>query len=195
MSQFTHLHVASAFSGHYGVTRPELLAEAALAQGSDALAVTDRDGLYGAVKHIGACISLGISPIVGVSLEVVDDSDEPLARVIVLARGRDAGIGWATLCAIVSAAHGYDVANVDDRGKKLARSKSERIAIRRGDLARIIAESLGACTVLIGNDSDVGRSVLSGSRDEAMQLLQPWQVRHEFATPTQSLRRQTSVPL
>ena len=63
MSQFTHLHVASAFSGHYGVTRPEHLAEAAKAMGADALAVTDRNGLYGAVKHIGACLELGISPI------------------------------------------------------------------------------------------------------------------------------------
>jgi error-prone DNA polymerase len=46
MSQFTHLHVASAFSGHYGVTRPEHLAEAVQAMGGTALAITDRNGLY-----------------------------------------------------------------------------------------------------------------------------------------------------
>jgi error-prone DNA polymerase len=66
MTEFTHLHVASAFSSHFGVTRPELLAEAAAAQKMTALAITDRDGLYGAVKHIGACLTLGLSPIVGV---------------------------------------------------------------------------------------------------------------------------------
>ncbi len=150
------------------------MAEAAASLGMTSLAITDRDGLYGSVKHIGACLALGISPIVGVSLEVVDDEFEHLARVVVLARGHDSGIGWSTLCSVVSAAHGYDVSNVDDRGKKLARNKSERIAIRRGDLARIIAESLGACTVLLGNNSDVGRSVLGASRDEALKLLQPW---------------------
>jgi error-prone DNA polymerase len=51
---FTHLNVSSAFSAHYGVTRPERLAIAAKSMGFDALAITDRDGLYGAVKHIGA---------------------------------------------------------------------------------------------------------------------------------------------
>ena len=32
MSEFTHLHVASAFSSHFGVTRPELMVEAARVQ-------------------------------------------------------------------------------------------------------------------------------------------------------------------
>ena len=108
MTEFTHLHVASAFSSHFGVTRPELLAEAAAAQKMTALAITDRDGLYGAVKHIGACLTLGISPIVGVELSIVDDEYQQLARAVVLARGRDRGVGWSTLCAIVSAAHGYN---------------------------------------------------------------------------------------
>ena len=53
---FTHLNLASAYSAHYGVNRPEQLAAAASALGFEALAVTDRDGLYGAVKHIAACI-------------------------------------------------------------------------------------------------------------------------------------------
>ena len=66
MSFFTHLHVASAFSAHYGVTRPEKMVEAARALGFSSLAITDRDGLYGAVKHIGACVALGVAPIIGV---------------------------------------------------------------------------------------------------------------------------------
>jgi DNA polymerase III alpha subunit len=46
---FPHLHVASAYSTHYGVTLPETLVELAAAQGADFLAFTDRDVLYGAV--------------------------------------------------------------------------------------------------------------------------------------------------
>ena len=177
MSEFTHLHVASAFSSHFGVTRPELMVEAAVAQKMTALAITDRDGLYGAVKHIGACLTLGISPIVGVELSVVDDDYQQLARVVVLARGRDRGVGWSTLCAIVSAAHGYNIGDaLSENSKKLQRTrKSESISIRRGELAKLIGESLGACTVLLGNDSDVGKSVLLGSREEAIELLEPWQ--------------------
>ena len=183
MTEFTHLHVASAFSSHFGVTRPELLAEAAAAQKMTALAITDRDGLYGAVKHIGACLTLGISPIVGVELSVVDDEYQQLARAVVLARGHDRGVGWSTLCAIVSAAHGYNIGDaLSENSKKLQRArKSESISIRRGELARLIGESMGACTVLLGTDSDVGKSVLRGSRDEAIALLEPWQ--ELFSTP------------
>ena len=183
MTEFTHLHVASAFSSHFGVTRPELLAEAAAAQKMTALAITDRDGLYGAVKHIGACLTLGISPIVGVELSIVDDEGEQLARAVILARGHDRGIGWSTLCSIVSAAHGYNIGEaLGERAKKLQRvRKSESVSIRRGELAKLIGESIGACTLLLGSDSDVGRSVLRGSRDEAIALLAPWQ--ELFAIP------------
>jgi error-prone DNA polymerase len=77
---FTHLNLASAYSAHYGVNRPEQLAAAASALGFEALAVTDRDGLYGAVKHIAACIREGIHPIVGVNLEIADMGGNPCSR-------------------------------------------------------------------------------------------------------------------
>ena len=48
---FPHFHVASAYSAHYGVTMPEVLIDQG-ATGTDFLALTDRDGLYGAVKHV-----------------------------------------------------------------------------------------------------------------------------------------------
>jgi DNA polymerase III alpha subunit len=96
---FVHLNVASAYSAHYGVNRPEQLAEAAKSLGFEALAITDRDGLYGAVKHIGAAIKNGLAPIVGANLKV-DDS-----RVTLLALGRNKGSGWSSLCKTISAAH------------------------------------------------------------------------------------------
>ena len=99
---FTHLNVSSAYSAHYGVNRPEQLVEAAKALGFEALAITDRDGLYGAVKHIGACIKAGIYPIVGVSLRVRSDVD--LGRVTILAHGQNQGLGWAALCRVISKA-------------------------------------------------------------------------------------------
>jgi DNA polymerase III, alpha subunit len=53
---FAHLNFASAYSAHYGVNRPEQAVTFAKNLGFDALAITDRDGLYGAAKHIAACI-------------------------------------------------------------------------------------------------------------------------------------------
>ncbi|THE16448.1 PHP domain-containing protein, partial [Kocuria rosea] len=103
---FPHLHVATAFSAHFGVSRPAVLAAAAAADGADALACTDRDGLYGAIKHLGACREHGIDPVLGVDLALLDPGRErALGRVVVLAAGGTAGAGYAALCRLVSTAH------------------------------------------------------------------------------------------
>ncbi len=67
---FAHLHVHSNFSFGDGACRiPELVAAAA-EMGMPALAVTDHEGLYGAVRFYQACKAAGIKPIVGVELTV-----------------------------------------------------------------------------------------------------------------------------
>ncbi len=67
---FTHLHVASGYSMRYGVSTPADLVEAAAGFGMPGLALTDRDGLYGAVKFTTACRRAGIVPVLGVNLAV-----------------------------------------------------------------------------------------------------------------------------
>lgn len=67
---FTHLHVASGYSLRYGASTPAQLVEAAAAQGMSSLALTDRDGLYGAVKFALACAEAKIQPLLGVDLAV-----------------------------------------------------------------------------------------------------------------------------
>ena len=83
MDGFAHLHVASGFSMRYGASMPEDLVERAAAHDQGALALTDRDGLYGAVRFATACGRAGIAPVLGVDLAV-----EPLAAG---ATGPDAG--------------------------------------------------------------------------------------------------------
>jgi len=65
---FVHLHVASGYSLQYGASHPHVLVDRALEQEMDTLALTDRDGTYGAVKHAKACLSAGIRPVLGVDL-------------------------------------------------------------------------------------------------------------------------------
>jgi error-prone DNA polymerase len=65
---FVHLHVASGYSLRYGASHPHVLVERALEQEMDTLALTDRDGTYGAVKFATACASAGIRPVLGVEL-------------------------------------------------------------------------------------------------------------------------------
>ena len=52
---FVHLHVASGYSMQYGANHPADLVVRAAEHGMPALALTDRDGLYGAVKFALAC--------------------------------------------------------------------------------------------------------------------------------------------
>ena len=120
MDGFAHLHVASGFSMRYGASMPEDLVERAAAHGQGALALTDRDGLYGAVRFATACGRAGIAPVLGVDLAVEPDTggsgggsgsdagrppprprtpvrggaivDPRRARVTVLARGQVAGV-------------------------------------------------------------------------------------------------------
>ncbi|MEV8106631.1 PHP domain-containing protein, partial [Streptomyces sp. NPDC088135] len=57
---FTHLRTVSGFSLRYGASHPERLAERAAERGMDALALTDRDTLAGAIRFARACEKAGV---------------------------------------------------------------------------------------------------------------------------------------
>ena len=67
---FIHLHTASAFSLKYGTTQPADLVQRASELEAPALALTDRDGLLGAIRFTKACLQYGIAPIIGVNLAI-----------------------------------------------------------------------------------------------------------------------------
>lgn len=154
---FTHLNFSSAYSAHFGVNRPEQAVLQAKQLGFDALAITDRDGLYGAAKHIASCIENKIDPVIGVNLEVTDQIS--LGRVVILAHGHNRGAGWSALCRIISKAH--------------QKKKNEAPSIERKELAELTQQDLANCTVLLGPDSDVGKSSLF-EPTKASKLLDRW---------------------
>ncbi|MGW4200699.1 PHP domain-containing protein [Streptomyces sp. NPDC004726] len=67
---FTHLRTASGYSLRYGASHIEDLAERAAERGLDALALSDRDSLAGAVRHAKACARAGVRPLFGADLAV-----------------------------------------------------------------------------------------------------------------------------
>ena len=67
---FVHLHVASGYSLRHGASHPRALVDRAAEHGMDTLALTDRDGTYGAVKFAKACAATGMRPVFGVDLAV-----------------------------------------------------------------------------------------------------------------------------
>ena len=74
---FVHLHVASGYSLQYGASHPHVLVERAAEQEMDTLALTDRDGTYGAVKFAKACLRAGIRPVLGVDLAYEPSDPDP----------------------------------------------------------------------------------------------------------------------
>ena len=97
---FVHLDVRSCFSLKEGAFTPEQLVARAAALGMPAVALTDRDGLYGAARFVAACETAGVQPILGASLTVRAPTPPPGdAHVVLLANDADG------LCEPLPAAH------------------------------------------------------------------------------------------
>src|SRR5476649_661682 len=67
---YVELHTASAFSFLQGASLPETLVERAAALGYSAVALLDRDGVYGIPRFHKAAITAGLRPIVGAELTI-----------------------------------------------------------------------------------------------------------------------------
>src|SRR2546421_7789037 len=72
MNAFVHLDVRSYFSLKDGACSPEELAAWATPLGMPAVAMTDRDGLYGAARFVSACAQTGVRPLLGATLSIRD---------------------------------------------------------------------------------------------------------------------------
>lgn len=181
---FVHLHVASGYSLRYGASSPQTLVERAAEHGMDALALTDRDGVYGAVRFVKACSAAGIRPVLGVDLALpaigvsrMDgrrsttgqrrsparggafvDPDRP--RITVLAAGR---AGWGALCRLITATH-----LAGERGDPV--TTPDLVA----EHAALAAQDGGALIVLLGPASSLGRALAARRPDIAGAELSTW---------------------
>ena len=74
--KFIHLRVHSAFSLLEGALPINLLSRAAQSMRMPALAVTDRNNLFGALEFSETMAALGIQPIIGATLSVYFGADD-----------------------------------------------------------------------------------------------------------------------
>ncbi len=204
---FSHLHVASAYSLQYGTAMPQALADRAAELGQPIMGLTDRDGLYGAVRWALACRKAGIRPILGVDIAMEETSpampsqvapgrtratrsparggawiDETRPRVLLLAAD---GRGWASLCRLVSVAHTGDHT---ERGLPWLTWAALR-------------EHHEGVVALLPADSEVGRLITTQRAHRAAGAVRPWRAvfgrrlgiavtshrtsgRHRYATAT-----------
>jgi error-prone DNA polymerase len=93
---YAELHAYSNFTFLEGAAHPEALVARAVELGLSAIALTDRDGLYGAVRFAGAARRAGIEAIVGSELTLEDAS-----RLTLLIEDER---GYANLCELISLA-------------------------------------------------------------------------------------------
>jgi error-prone DNA polymerase len=198
MSSFTHLHVASGYSLRHGASAPARLVETAVGHGMDALALTDRDGVYGAVKFVLACRAAGVDPILGVDLAVEPTGiltgvpgwadpgsargprrapvrggasvDPRHPRVTVLALAEDAAAGLAAGAGWGRLCRLISATHLrGERGHPVA--TVELVA----EHATVVPDGPAALAVLLGPESEVGRAALARRPDLALAALRRWQ--------------------
>src|SRR5690349_13685827 len=102
-ARFVHLHLHSEYSLVDGLVRIDECVEAIKNQKSFAVAITDQCNLFAMVKFYQAAESVGIKPIIGTEIWVMNEVDlaDPF-RLILLCQNAD---GYRNLTEIVSRAY------------------------------------------------------------------------------------------
>nr|WP_263973258.1 DNA polymerase III subunit alpha [Streptomyces sp. fd1-xmd] len=173
----------------YGGSHPERLAERAAERGMDALALTDRDTLAGAVRFAKACADAGIRPLFGVDM-AVSPAGSPAAG--------SAGPGASTASAAGGGPAGasYRRRTPVKGGAFLDESAARAVFLARdgaagwSELCRMVTAAHATAAeapvvpwdalrgegvfVLLGPGSEVGRALAAGRPDRAARLLAPW---------------------
>jgi error-prone DNA polymerase len=98
---YVELHAHSAYSFLDGASTPEELAAAAAVHGYHALALTDHDGIWGAMELAHACRGLGIRAITGAEVTIAGGQEKP-AHLTLLVEDR---AGYRNLCRLLTLAH------------------------------------------------------------------------------------------
>ncbi|HEY8738280.1 MAG TPA: error-prone DNA polymerase [Candidatus Dormibacteraeota bacterium] len=138
-SPYVELHCHSNYSFLEGASHPEELVARARDLEMPALAITDRNGLYGAVKFFGAAQRAGIKPIIGTVLTIDDGTTPPKDRVdfdrwgdrlLLLAEDK---IGYTNLCRLISMAQ-------MPNAKLMARLPADDLVGHSGHLIALVAD-------------------------------------------------------
>ncbi|AKM10451.1 DNA polymerase III subunit alpha [Croceicoccus naphthovorans] len=104
---FVPLRVFSSYTMLEGAIDPKKMAKLAKDRGFPAIAICDRNGLYGSIAFAGAAKDVGVQPIVGTFLAVKRPPRDGGCRdaidwLALYAQDED---GWNNLCHLVSKAH------------------------------------------------------------------------------------------
>jgi DNA polymerase-3 subunit alpha len=154
---FVPLRVLSSFSMLEGAIDPKDIARLARERGFPAIAICDRNGLYGVMPFAAACKAEGVQPIIGALLGVArpDPGGSEAGRVIDhLPLFAQDEAGYANLCDLVSAAHLERPAECDPHVT----------------LARLGGRTAGLIALTGADEGGLTRLVAEGQHDAAARL-------------------------
>jgi error-prone DNA polymerase len=156
MGTFAELHCHSDFSFLDGASNADDLVDRALECGLSGLAVTDHQGLYGAVRFGSTAREAGLHPVVGMEIELLDAAAPDPLGVVVPRRGRSArSVGAAARDPSPAGAVAGRPAPLSPERK---RAPGHREA-RREDLRGVRARERGPHLVLLARNDTGYRSL------------------------------------
>jgi error-prone DNA polymerase len=154
---FAELHCHSNFSFLDGASSVDDLAERAADLGMSAMALTDHQGLYGAVRFATAAQEAGLRPIVGMEIELLDAiAPDPNGLIVPRRRRKQANLA--------EAGKSGDSSSASTDGRAM-RPSIERLRPpghrdpRREDMRGVRSRELGPHLVLIARDMTGYRSL------------------------------------
>ncbi|PRY17522.1 DNA polymerase III subunit alpha [Kineococcus rhizosphaerae] len=195
VAPFPHLHVASGYSLRHGTSTPAALVARAVDLGLSTLALTDRDGLYGAVKFVRACEAAGLAPVLGVDLATTptglasglpawSDPSVAVRRTASRSPVRGGAVVDPRFPRVTVLALGTDDAGTGNGWAALCRLVSAtHLGGERGNPVSSLElvtthahrpDGRTALAVLLGPGSELGRAVLARRDDLAGAVLRRW---------------------
>ncbi len=151
--EFVHLRLHSEYSLVDGLVRLKPLVEAVAAMAMPAVALTDFNNFFGLVKFYKAAQNVGVKPILGADVLVVDESGDGAASQLVLLIADNTG--YKNLTALISKAY----------------REGQRQGIPTIRYSWLESHSDGLIVLSGGRQGDIGTALVSGRRTDADRYL------------------------
>lgn len=153
---FVHLRSHSEFSLSDGLLRVKSMVSRMRDLSMPAVALTDKNNLYGLVKFQKAAFGKGIKPIYGADISWIDEGDDPQSYTITLLAQNAAG--YKNLLQLISLAY--------QQGQGLNGANATQ--------AWIAEHAEGLIALSGANDGDIGRALIGGKTELARERLDKW---------------------
>ena len=153
---FIHLHVHTEFSLVDGMVRIKPLMQACVENGMPAVAMTDHNNMFAAIKFYRAARAAGIKPIIGVDILVQSrDKNEEPSKLVLLAKNHT---GYINLSELVSKAY-------------LEGQHSGQPIV---EIEWVKQHAEGVLALSGGREGEIGKALIAGNDDLANEYLQEW---------------------